>query len=98
MGPGGYAVAMPKWDAKEKELNTKGIIPKPMREEWDLRARNWFLGHGSEYDDITWDLVYSNGIRIPRETWQRVMKEIKEGKTKFHPDKRERLTDKGPRE
>ena len=48
-----------------------------------MRARNWFLGHGSEYDDMTWDLVCSDGIRIPRESWLKVVKEIKEGKKSF---------------
>jgi len=56
---------MPKWDAKESELLAKGITPEPLHEEWDLRARNWFLGHGSEYDEKTGDLICSDGIRIP---------------------------------
>ena len=87
MGTGGYATAMPKWDKKEAELLAKGITPEPMREEWELRARNWFLGHGSEYDENTGDLVCSDGIRIPRKTWLEVVKEIKEGKIKLRPDR-----------
>jgi hypothetical protein len=82
---------MPKWDAKEKELSAKGIIPAPIREEWDLRARNWFLGHGSECDEQAEDLVCSYGIRVPRDTWLKVVKEIKEGITKFHPDREKDL-------
>jgi hypothetical protein len=42
-GRGGYQVAMPKWDAQEAEMQRNGIIPEPIRENWDLRARNWFL-------------------------------------------------------
>ena len=57
LGTGGYATAMPKWDKIEEALLGKGIILEPIREEWELRARNWFLGHGSEYDDKTGDLV-----------------------------------------
>ena len=72
----------------------KGIIPKPIREEWDLRARNWFLGHGSEYDDITGDHVCSDGIRVTRETWLKVVKEIKNGIIKFHPDREKDLLTK----
>jgi len=94
MGTGGYATAMPKWDKKEAELLAKGIEPEPMREEWELRARNWFLGHGSEYDENTGDLVCSDGIRIPRERWLKVVKEIKEGKTKFRPDREKDLLTK----
>ena len=94
LGPGGYAAAMPKWDAKENELLAKGITPEPIREEWDLRARNWFLGHGSEYDESTGDLICSDGIRIPRDTWQKVVKEIKAGTTKFHPDREKDLLTK----
>ena len=94
LGPGGYAAAMPKWDAKENELLAKGITPEPIREEWDLRARNWFLGHGSEYDESTGDLICSDGIRIPRDTWQKVVKEIKAGTTKFRPDREKDLLTK----
>ena len=49
-GRRGYKTAMPKWDKKEAELLQKGVNPEPIREEWDLRARNWFLAHGCEYD------------------------------------------------
>jgi len=69
LGPGGYKTAMPKWDKKEQELLAKGIQPEPLREEWELRARNWFLAHGSSYDETTGDLICSDGIRIPRENW-----------------------------
>ena len=79
MGPGCYAAAMHKWDAKEKELHDKGIIPEPIHEEWDLRARNCFLGHGSTYDELTGDLVCSEGIKVPRTAWLKVVKHIKDG-------------------
>ena len=79
MGSAGYAGAMPKWDKKEAELKAKGVIPEPIREEWELRARNWFLGHGCEYDEETWDIVESEGTRIPRKRWLEVLKEIKKG-------------------
>ena len=58
-----------------------------MREEWELRARNWFLAHGGSYDETTGDLICSDGIRVPRDNWLRVVKEIKEGKLKFRPDR-----------
>ena len=67
MGPGGYEVAMPKWDKKEQELIAKGIRPETIREEWELRAQNWFLGHGSTYDETTGDLICPDGLRVPRQ-------------------------------
>ena len=71
LGQGGYTSAMPKWDKKEAELREKGVIPEPIREEWELRARNWFLGHGCEYDEVTGDIVESDGVRVPgRDGWK----------------------------
>ena len=60
LGTGGYMTAMPK-------LLAKGIVPEPIRDEWELRARKNFLTHGSEYDDETGDLICSGGIEVPRE-------------------------------
>ena len=62
-----------------------------MRDEWELRARNWFLAHGGSYDETTGDLICSDGIRVPRENWVKVVKEIKEGKLKFRPDREKDL-------
>jgi hypothetical protein len=87
MGPGGYETAVPKWDKKEAELQAKGIMPEWKREGWELRARNWFLGHGASYDEETGDIVCGDGIRIPRENWLNTMKAIKDGTLKFKPDR-----------
>ena len=43
------------------------------------------------YDETTGHLVCSDGIRIPRENWLKVVKEIKEGKLKFRPDREKDL-------
>ncbi|KAK1691851.1 hypothetical protein QYE76_008548 [Lolium multiflorum] len=59
-GRGGYKVAMPKWDEQEAEMQRNGVTPEPIRENWDLRARNWFLAHGCEYDMRTGNLVESD--------------------------------------
>ena len=67
LGPGGYETAIPKWDKKEQDLLDKGIVPEPLRDEWELRARNWFLAHDGSYDEKTGDLICSDGLRIPRE-------------------------------
>ena len=80
--------AMPKWDKIEATLLAKGVVPEPIRENWEVRARNFFLAHGSEYDQETGDLIYSDGIKVPREEWLKVVKEIKEGKIKFRPDRK----------
>ena len=95
LGTGGYVTAMPKWEKKEEALIAKGIIPEPIRDEWEQRARNFFLAHGSDCNDETGDLVVcSDGIKVPRETWLKVVKEIKEGKTKFRPDREKDLLTK----
>ena len=91
-GRGGYEVAMPKWDAQEAEMQRNGIIPEPIRENWDLRARNWFLAHGCEYDMKTGDLVESDSkVKVPRGKWIQVTADIKAGKLKFAPDREKDL-------
>ncbi|KAI4971038.1 hypothetical protein ZWY2020_001952 [Hordeum vulgare] len=87
LGPGGYETAIPKWDKKEQDLIDKGIVPEPLRDEWELRARNWFLAHGGSYDETTGDLICNDELRIPRENWKRIVKEIKEGQRKFTADR-----------
>jgi hypothetical protein len=67
LGPGGYETGIPNWDKQEQEMIAKGITPEPIRDEWKMRARNWFLAHGGSYDELTGDLICSNGLRIPRE-------------------------------
>ena len=59
-----------------------------------MRARKFFLAHGSEYDQETGDLISSDGIKVPREEWLKVVKEIKEGKIKFRPDREKDLMTK----
>jgi hypothetical protein len=56
-----------------------------------MRARNWFLAHGGSYDELTGDLICSDGLRIPRENWKKIVKEIKEGKRQFTPDREKNL-------
>ncbi|KAK1696106.1 hypothetical protein QYE76_012803 [Lolium multiflorum] len=91
-GRGGYEVAMPKWDAQEAEMERNGITPEPTREGWDIRARNWFLAHGCEYDMKTGNIVESDSrVRVPREKWIEVTAEIKAGKLKFAPDREKDL-------
>ncbi|XP_071681949.1 uncharacterized protein [Lolium perenne] len=87
-GRGGYKKAMPKWAEQEAEMQRNGIIPEPIRENWDLRARNWFLVHGCEYDMRTGNLVQSDSkVKVPREKWLEVTVDIKSGKLKFVPDR-----------
>jgi hypothetical protein len=87
----GYETAIPKWDKKEQEIIAKGITPEPIRDEWEMRARNWFLAHGGSYDELTGDLICSDGLRIPRKNWKKIVKEIKEGKRQFTPDREKDL-------
>ena len=63
MGPGGYALAMPKWDKLESDMLSKGINPEPYK--WVDRARNWFYGHGGTLDSEGCFFNYSlkfNGV------------------------------------
>ena len=79
---------MPKWAEQEAEMVKNGVTPEPIREKWDLRARNWFLAHGCEYDMRTGDLVQKiDKVKIPRERWLQVTEDIKKGKLKFVPDR-----------
>jgi hypothetical protein len=49
----------------------KGITAEPIRDEWEIRGRNWFLAHGGSYDELIGDLICSDGLRIPRENWKK---------------------------
>ena len=51
MGLGGYAVAMPKWDKSEKEMEDAGVTP--VTKSWPPRCRTWFYAHGGELDPKT---------------------------------------------
>jgi hypothetical protein len=83
---------MPKWDAQEAEMELNGITPEPTREGWDIRARNWFLAHGCEYDMKTGNIVESDTrVRVPRQKWIEVTTDIKAGKLKFAPDREKDL-------
>ena len=76
---------------KEAELILKGVTLEPIREQWELRLRNWFLGHGCVYDEVTGDIVESDGVRVPRKKWLKVVKQIKEGTHKFKADREKNL-------
>jgi hypothetical protein len=69
----------------------KVITPEPIHDEWEMRARNWFLAHGGSYDELTGEIICSDGLRIPRENWKKIVKEIKEGKRQFTPDREKDL-------
>ena len=44
LGPGGYAVAMPKWDKSEQEMLVAQVTPVTL--SWPPRCRSWFYAHG----------------------------------------------------
>ena len=48
LGPGGYAVAMPKWDKSEQEMEDAGVTP--VTRSWPPRCRTWFYAHGGALD------------------------------------------------
>ena len=87
-GRGGYKSAMPKWAALEAEMIKNGVTPEPIKEKWDVRARNWFLAHGCVYDMKTGELVSkTDNVKIPRARWLQVTAEIKSGKRTFVKDR-----------
>ena len=47
LGPGGYAVAMPKWDKSEKEMEDAGATP--VTKSCPPRVRTWFYAHGGSW-------------------------------------------------
>ena len=44
LGPGGYAMAMPKWDKSEQQMEDAGVTP--VTRSWPPRCRTWFYAHG----------------------------------------------------
>ena len=47
LGPGGYAVALPKWDKSEQEMEDAGVTP--VTRSWPPRCRTWFYAHGGRW-------------------------------------------------
>jgi hypothetical protein len=66
----------------------KEITPEPIRDEWEMKARNWFLAHGGSYDELTGDLICSDGLRIPRKNWKKIVKKLKRGRESCVPIER----------
>jgi hypothetical protein len=56
LGPGGYNTAVPKWEAMEGELRTKGITLGT--EGWPKRSKHWWYAHGGSLDRATWECVH----------------------------------------
>jgi hypothetical protein len=56
LGPGGYRTAVPKWEAMEGELRTKGITLGT--EGWPERTKHWWYGHGGSLDPATGECVH----------------------------------------
>src|SRR5215216_3391132 len=51
LGPGGYAVARPKWDKSEQQMVDAAVTPVTL--SWPPRVRNWFYAHGGALDPKT---------------------------------------------
>ena len=61
LGPGGYKVAIPKWEKMENDLIAKGIVPQTL--SWPKRARYYFYVHGGTLDTDTRMFVTSDVLR-----------------------------------
>ena len=93
MGPGGYALAMPKWEKLEADMLAKGINPEPYK--WIDRARNWFYGHGGTLD-AEGKCIYNKRHTenpLPIEGIRNAIKDIEEGRFRLDREKGE-LTDR----
>jgi hypothetical protein len=51
LGPGGYQVALPKWDLAEQKKMDAGVTPVTL--DWPPRCRTWFYAHGRKLDPET---------------------------------------------
>ena len=65
LGPGGYKVAIPKWEKMENDLIAKEIVPQTLR--WPKRARYYVYAHGGTLDPGTGMFVTSDIIRRTEE-------------------------------
>ena len=79
MGPGGYRIALPKFEKLEADLRAKGITPATA--DFPLRSRNWLLGHGAKFD-ANGNLIMDKKSVAPFAALVKVFKEVQEGKFK----------------
>jgi hypothetical protein len=63
LGPGGYKIEVPRWEAMENELRNKGIILGT--EGWPERAKHWWYGHEGSLDPTTWECVHRKQTFTP---------------------------------
>jgi hypothetical protein len=56
LGLGRYRTAVPKWEAMEGELRTKGITLGT--EGWPKRAKHWWYRHGGLIDPTIGECVH----------------------------------------
>jgi hypothetical protein len=71
LGPGSYRTAVPKWEAMEGELRTKGITLGI--EQWPERAKHWWYGHGGSLDPAIGECVHRKLTFTPTTTLIKVM-------------------------
>ena len=95
MGPGGYALAMPKWEKLEADVLAKGINPEPYK--WVDRARNWFYGRGGTLDaegKCIYNIRHTENP-LPIEGIRNAIKDVEEGR--FRPDREKNELTRGLR-
>ena len=83
LGPGGYKTAMPKWEAIEADLRSRGI---PVGTDgWDERAKLWWYAHGGKLDLETGECVFQGQIVQPTKDIIKAMEDAQKGL--FRPDR-----------
>ena len=83
LGPGGYKVAVPKWEKMENNLIVKGIVPQTL--SWPKRARYYFYAHGGTLDPDTGMFVTSDVLREAAQRLDDAMRRTEEGT--FQPNR-----------
>lgn len=83
LGPGGYKVAIPKWEKMENNLIVKGIVPQTL--SWPKRARYYFYAHGGTLDPDTGMFVTSDVLREAAQRLEDAMRRTEEGT--FQPNR-----------
>jgi hypothetical protein len=77
LGPGGYNAAVPKWEAIEGELRTKGITLGT--EGWPKSAKHWWYRHGGSLDPATGECVHRKRTFTPTAKLLKAMADAQAG-------------------
>ena len=84
LGPGGYTMALPKWDKSEQEMEDAGVTP--VTRNWPPRCRTWFYAHGGALDPKTCEVSRKASLKGAE---QKIIDAIEEARRGVFTPKRE---------